>query len=124
MDMFASDDQMRRRKSYTPPMRGRVDIGWRLSTLALAWLAGVAMHLQQRSLWPVWWCACAVIAGALGLLAAWRWRRGATAGLAIVAGLAGVAGAALLATGVCGWQASERFIDDLRTVARALSSRP
>jgi hypothetical protein len=31
-------------------MTGRMDTGWRLAALALAWLGGVALHLQQRSL--------------------------------------------------------------------------
>jgi competence protein ComEC len=85
-------------------MRGRVDIGWRLSTLALAWLAGVAMHLQQQSLWPVWVCLLAIAAGLAGLIVAWRVPR---------AFVAGVLGAGLLAFGACGWRAQERIADEL-----------
>jgi competence protein ComEC len=79
-------------------------MGWRLATLALAWVAGVALHLQQRSLWSVGVCVAAVVAGMLGVAAAWRWRR---------AFVAGVIGAALLALGTTGWRASERVADAL-----------
>ena len=40
------------RKSYTAAMGGPTSTGWRLAGAALAWLAGVALQLQQRTLWP------------------------------------------------------------------------
>ena len=51
-------------------MREAVDIGWRLGGLALAWVGGVALHLQQRSLWPMAACVAAIGLGALGLMVA------------------------------------------------------
>jgi competence protein ComEC len=85
-------------------MRQAVDPGMRLAVLALAWIAGVALHLQQRTLWPVPACLAGVGLGVLGLVAAWRWRR------AFVVGLLGVA---LLAFGASGWRASIRLADKL-----------
>ena len=92
------------RKSYTAAMRTAVDIGWRLAGLALAWIAGVAVHLQQRSLWSTDAYVAAIALGALGAILAWRWRRAFAAGLL---------GAALLAFGASGWRASERLADAL-----------
>ena len=85
-------------------MRAAVDIGWRLAGLALAWVAGVAVQLQQRSLWPVDAYLVAIALGALGAILAWRWRR---------AFIAALLGAALLAFGAAGWRASERLADAL-----------
>ena len=62
-------------------MREGVDFGWRLGALALAWIAGVALHLQQRALWPVSVRVAAVALGAVGLALAWRWRRAFAVGL-------------------------------------------
>jgi len=92
------------RKSYTALMRQAVDPGMRLAALALAWLAGVALHLQQRTLWPDAACAAAVALGLLAVAAAWRWRR------AFIAALPGVA---LLAFGAAGLHASLRLADVL-----------
>jgi competence protein ComEC len=91
-------------KSYTAPMREAVDMGWRLAALALAWIAGVAWHLQQASLWPVAACAGAAGLGAVGLVVAWRWRR---------ALIVGVLGAALMAFAASGWRASLRLAEVL-----------
>jgi len=85
-------------------MREAVDMGWRLAALALAWIAGVAWHLQQASLWPVAACAGAVGVGAVGLVIAWRWRR---------AFIVGVLGAALIAFAASGWRASLRLAEAL-----------
>ena len=85
-------------------MRERVDVGWRLAALALAWLAGVALHLQQGALGSTGECAGLVALGALCGLVAWRWRRGFVAGLL---------GLGLVAFGTCGWRASERLADAL-----------
>ena len=85
-------------------MRETVDTGMRLAALALAWIAGVALHLQQRALWPEPACAAAALAGMLGLAVAWRWRR---------AFVVALLGAALLAFGASGWRASLRLADAL-----------
>ena len=81
-----------------------VDIGWRLAALALAWIAGVALHLQQRALWPVAGCSAAIAVGMLGLAVAWRsrWAFGL-----------GCIGVALIAFGACGVRASARLGDAL-----------
>ena len=78
--------------------------GWRLAGPALAWVAGVALQLQQRTLWDVGLSMAAVVIGALGLCAAWRWRR------ALIVGLLG---AALLGFGAAGWRASARLAEVL-----------
>jgi len=85
-------------------MQRRADSGARLAALALAWVAGVALQLQQRALWPVEGDLAAIALGLLGAAAAWRWRR------AFVPGLAAVA---LLAIGASGVRASLRLADAL-----------
>jgi competence protein ComEC len=85
-------------------MRETVATGMRLAALALAWIAGVALHLQQRALWPEPACAAAAVLGALGFVIAWRWRR---------AFIVALIGAALLAFGTSGWRASLRLADAL-----------
>ena len=85
-------------------MQGHADTGWRLAGLALAWVAGVALHLQQRALWPVPAYAALACVGGLGLLAAWRWRS------AFIAGLIGIG---LLAFGSAGLRAGMRLADVL-----------
>ena len=79
-------------------------MGWRLAALALAWVAGVAWHLQQATLWPVALCACAIGIGGLGLAASWRWRQ---------AFVAGIVGAALIGFAASGWHASSRLAEAL-----------
>lgn len=87
-------------------MREAVDIGWRLAALALAWMAGVALQLQQRELWPIGAYASAIAVGCAAQAAAWRWRwRRAFA--------AGCVGVALLAMGATGWRASARLAEVL-----------
>ena len=78
--------------------------GWRLAGAALAWLAGVALQLQQRTLWDMSLSIVAVGIGVLGLCVALRWRR---------ALLAGLLGAALLGFGSAGWRASLRLAEEL-----------
>ena len=87
-------------------MRAAVDTGWRLAGLALSWIAGVALHLQQRSLGPAALCIAAAALGAVGIIVAWRWRRAYGVGLL---------GIALLAYGGSGWRASQRLADALPT---------
>ena len=83
---------------------GGTDTGWRLGGLALAWLAGVALHLREQALLPLAVYGAALAIGALGLIAAWRWRR---------AFVAGVIGAVLLGAGASGWRASMRLAEAL-----------
>ncbi|MEO6747605.1 MAG: DNA internalization-related competence protein ComEC/Rec2 [Caldimonas sp.] len=90
---------------------GGSDTGVRLAGLALAWLAGVAIHLQQRTLWPVPIQALLLVGGLACLFAAWRWRRVFV--LALV-------GAALCGAGASGWRAALRMDDRL---APALEGR-
>jgi competence protein ComEC len=85
-------------------MQGTVDIGWRLAALALAWVAGVALHLQQPALWPLGVCVAAVALGASALFIAWHWRR---------AFIVALLGAALLAWGAPGWRANGVLADTL-----------
>lgn len=85
-------------------MQGRADIGPRLAVLGLAWIAGVAIHLQQRALWPLAGCAALIALALLGVMVARRWRR---------AFALGVAGIAVLAFGACGVRASLRLADAL-----------
>ena len=92
------------RKSYTAAMHGRADTGTRLAALALAWIVGVALQLQQRALWPVAWYGLALVAGLAGVIVAWRWRR---------AFVLGLIGALALAVGASGWRASAHLADGL-----------
>ena len=83
---------------------GGTGTGWRLGGLVVAWLAGVALHLREQALLPLAGYGAALAIGALGLVAAWRWRR---------AFVAGVIGAALLGAGASGWRASARLAQSL-----------
>ena len=85
-------------------MQRTVDFGWRLAALALAWVAGVALHLQQAALWPVALSVVAVGLGVAALLIALRRRR---------AFIVGLFGAAVLAWGASGWRASLVLADAL-----------
>ncbi len=78
--------------------------GWGIAGLALAWLAGNAVHLQQAVLTPVGVCVGAVSLGGLGVAAGWRWQR---------AGIAALIGVALVAWGTDGWRADSRLADAL-----------
>ncbi len=75
-----------------------------MAALALAWIAGVALQLQQRALWPVEGYGLALVVGLAGVIAAWRWRR---------AFVLGLIGALVLAVGASGWRASARLADGL-----------
>ena len=89
-------------------MQRTANTGWRLAGAALAWLAGVALHLQQRELAHVGLSIAAVAVGALGLGLALRWRRAP-----VLALLAGLLGAAALGFGASGWRASLRLAEVL-----------
>jgi competence protein ComEC len=81
---------------------GGSNAGWRLAGCALAWLLGVALQLQERSLSPSWVYPSA-LAGALACAAmAWCWPR-----VWHVALLAAV----LAGAGVSGWRANERLTE-------------
>ena len=97
-------------KSYTATM-AEADIGWRLGGLALAWLVGVALQLQQRALWPTPWWPVGLLLGAVGLAVAWRWRRAWPVALLAVA---------LLGASTAEWRASARLAD---TLASAIEGR-
>ena len=90
---------------------GGSDSGARLAGLALAWLAGVALHLQQRALWPAPIQAALLVGGLACLFAAWRGRR---------IFLLALIGAALCGAGAAGWRAALRIDDRL---APALEGR-
>src|SRR5947209_2230168 len=97
-------------KSYTGAMGG-THTAWRLAGLALAWLGGVALHLQERTLWPpAAYIALAAIAASM-LASGWRWRR--VVSVAIV-------GAALAGFALSGWRASLQMSEEL---ASALEGR-
>jgi competence protein ComEC len=87
---------------------GGADGGRRLAGLALAWLAGVALQLQQAALFAAPVGVAALAAGGLALAIAWllrrRWRH--TFALAVL-------GAALLGWGATEWRASLRLAESL-----------
>jgi len=85
-------------------MRAAADPGWRMAGLALAWIAGVALHLQQRELAPLALYLAAIGVGALGLLIGSRRQRAFAAALL---------GAGLIAWGASGWRATQRLADAL-----------
>ena len=81
-----------------------MDIGWRLAGVMLAWVAGVALHLQPATLAPLGLCLLASAAGVAALWFGWRTRRAFWAALL---------GAALLAWGASGWRANGVLADAL-----------
>jgi len=78
--------------------------GWRLAGLGLAWLAGVALQLNERMLMAGSAYALAALLALLALALAWRWRR------AFVLGLVGMAALGFAASG---WRACERWSEQL-----------
>ncbi len=83
-------------------------IGAILAGLALAWLTGVAVQLQQAALWPPQQYLLGLAGGALGLLLASRLRRLRTLAIALA-----LPGAAWLGFGATGLQAGVRLADAL-----------
>ncbi len=82
--------------------------GHRLAALLLAWLAGAALQLQERSVLP-WAAYVALTAIALLALAAgFAWRRRGRVGV-----LAAFVGAVVAGFAITGWQASSRLDDAL-----------
>ncbi len=82
--------------------------GTRLAVPLLAWLAGVAIQLQERSLLPLAAYVAFAALGLLALFAGFALRRRGLVG----AGIA-VAGALIAGFAVTGWQASVRLDDAL-----------
>jgi hypothetical protein len=97
-------------------MRRSVDVGWWLAGLALAWLAGVAVHLQMRALAPLPWSIGAVGVGVLACVVAWRRQHPLFLGAALL-------GVALVAWGASGWRASLRVADELPAALRVRTWR-
>jgi competence protein ComEC len=85
-------------------MQRTADFGWRLAALGLAWVAGVAWHLQQSALWSTGTCLAVMLLGWVASVAGWRWRRGF--GVAML-------GAASIAWAASGWRANEVMADAL-----------
>ena len=82
--------------------------GSRLAALLLAWLAGVALQLQERSLLPFAAYVALAAVAALALAAGFGWRRGGP----IAAALA-ITGSLLAGFAVTGWQADVHLGDTL-----------
>jgi len=74
--------------------------GWRLAGLSIGWMTGVAWQLHERALNAQWVYAASMVVGVLGLMLAWRWRKGFV--LALI-------GMAALGFGSAGWRASDRL---------------
>src|SRR4051812_1319082 len=83
---------------------GGTNAGWRLTGCALAWLLGVALQLQERSLSPSWVYPSAFVAALVCAGIARRWPR--VWQLALVAAL-------LAGAGASGWRAGERLAQQL-----------
>ncbi len=83
---------------------GEKSHGWRLAGMGLAWLIGVALHLQERSLAPLWaYLVCLAVGLACAAMAC-RWPR--LWALLLVAALA-------CGLGTSGWRASLGLADQL-----------
>ena len=82
--------------------------GARLAALLLAWLAGVAVQLHERSLLRLSTYVGITALALLCMAASIRWRRrtGLAVSIAIV-------GAGLAGFGITGWQAERRLADAL-----------
>ena len=99
-------------------MRAGLDVGWCSTGLAAAWLAGVAVHLQQPEIGAASHGAVVAAAGALALAAGSlgskasdapeRWAGSRWVALAVA-----MAGAALAAFGASNWRAAERLAEAL-----------
>ena len=84
-------------------MSSPLDVGVRLGAAGLAWLAGVALQMQQPALWPVPSYAGLLAAAALGVVLAGRRAAGIGATLALCTALAAAAFAST------GWRAAQRL---------------
>ncbi|MGY4829662.1 DNA internalization-related competence protein ComEC/Rec2 [Sphaerotilaceae bacterium SBD11-9] len=72
--------------------------------MALAWLLGVALQLQERSLLPLWAYGLCLAGGCACVVIAWRWRR---------LWVSSLVAAAVLGAGAAGWRASDRLAEAL-----------
>ncbi|OYU92937.1 MAG: competence protein ComEC, partial [Burkholderiales bacterium PBB5] len=85
---------------------GAQGTGWRIAALAGAWVAGVALQLQQGALWPLAVYQGGVACALLMLVAAWRLPAlRHTLGLAVAL--------ALLAAASTGWRAEQQLAQRL-----------
>ena len=81
---------------------GGQHLAWLLTAALVGWIAGTALQLQQRALWPLGaYLALTGLALVLGALV-WRWRRWPTAA-AVLAAIA----AALMAFALAGGRATD-----------------
>ena len=75
-----------------------------MAGMGLAWLLGVALQLQERTLLPLWAYLSCLALGLVCCAVAWRWPR--LWALPLVAALA-------MGVGASGWRASERLSEAL-----------
>ncbi|MGL6110108.1 MAG: DUF4131 domain-containing protein, partial [Rubrivivax sp.] len=96
----------------SPPL----DTGVRLAAMALSWLLGIGLQLQQPALWQaadyIALCAAACLALALCFALDRRFRRREGAGLWLMVLLLALA---LLGFGSTGWRATQRLAQTLPT---------
>ncbi|MBC7957337.1 MAG: ComEC/Rec2 family competence protein, partial [Cytophagales bacterium] len=83
---------------------GEKNQAWRMAGMGLAWLLGVALQLQERTLLPLWAYLLCGVFGLVGFALVWRWPR-----LWLLSLLA----AAAMGGGAAGWRASERLAESL-----------
>ncbi|HEX3142303.1 MAG TPA: DUF4131 domain-containing protein, partial [Rhizobacter sp.] len=72
--------------------------------MGLAWLLGVALQLQERSLLPLWAYLLSLAVGCACCALAWRWPR---------LWLLSLVAAAAMGGGAAGWRASDRLAEAL-----------
>jgi len=75
-----------------------------MASMGLAWLLGVALQLQERTLLPLWAYLLCLAGGLVCATVAWRWPR---------AWLLSLVAALVMGGGASGWRASERLADVL-----------
>ncbi len=91
----------------------RLHAGGRIALAALAWLAGVAMQLQQAELWPAPVPAALLGLGVLVAGIAWWWSAAGRRVGAVLLDLALIAGVALAGFGATALRAQLRLADRL-----------
>ena len=78
-----------------------------MASMGLAWLLGVALQLQERTLLPLWAYLLCLTGGLVCAAVAWRWPRAWLLSLLAVLAVLAMGG------GASGWRASERLADAL-----------